>query len=107
MDLFRLTDRRRDEYAAALADLAGRLPREDFYAGLFADHARRAREATTLREMRQLCRAVASCYGLRDWGVETRLIFRADGSLDREATAWFGESAENVRQLSHLIWWLM
>ncbi|MHC2184615.1 hypothetical protein ACVLV4_000239 [Rathayibacter agropyri] len=63
MDPFRLTDRRRDEYAEALADLAARLPPKDFYAGLFAEYARRAHEATTRKDMRLLCKRVRQPYG--------------------------------------------
>ncbi|WP_146077454.1 hypothetical protein [Rathayibacter rathayi] len=107
MKLFRLSDRRRDGYAAALAHLADRSPRETFYADLFAKHACRAREATTLGEIRQVCRAVLSSYGLKDWGVDSQCVLRPDGSLDAEATNELGEHAENVRQRSQLIWWLM
>ncbi|NRD08193.1 hypothetical protein [Rathayibacter agropyri] len=63
MDLFRLSGRRRDEYAEALAYLAARLPPKSFHAGLFAEHAQRAREATTRKDMRLLCKRVRQPYG--------------------------------------------
>lgn len=106
MDLFRLSDRRRDEYAEALAYLAARLPRKDFSAGLFPEHAQRAREATTRKDMPLLCKRVRQSYGLKHWGVDSSRIIQEDGSLDREATARLHEVVENVRiRSASFRWW--
>lgn len=104
-----VNDRRRDDYANALADLSVRmLTVKKFYLSpKFASYARFARQATTLGQMRGLCKRVRLSYGHTIGGLEEAHVVRAGGTIDMETTWVYQASLTKVWKMSQTIRWLI
>ncbi|WP_145260591.1 hypothetical protein [Rathayibacter rathayi] len=103
-----LNPRQKDEYTHALEDLSAQLailphPAASVH---FVELARVARNASTKKQMRQLCKKVRSCFGLRLGGLEDAYATRPDGSVDLETSLHYQEKLKLVWGMSRAIRWI-